>query len=66
MRSMTEGLLQSRKTTPQAAIAASSPCTGEPKSAPTGWRKMRTYRRAPSVSRRVQAFPIGEGVTALP
>ena len=34
MRSMTEGLLQSRKTTPQAAIAASSPCTGEPRSAP--------------------------------
>ena len=31
MRSMTEGLLQSRKTTPQAAIAVSSPCTGEPK-----------------------------------
>ena len=31
---VTEGLLQSRGTTPQAAIAASSPCTGEPRSAP--------------------------------
>ena len=37
MRSMTEGLLQSKKdrknhkTTPQSAIADSSPCTGEPK-----------------------------------
>ena len=31
MRSMTEGLLHSQDTTPQAAIAASSPCTGEPK-----------------------------------
>ncbi len=30
MRSMTEGLLHGKGTTPQAAIAASSPCTGEP------------------------------------
>ena len=33
-KAVTEGLLQSRGTTPQAAIAASSPCTGEPRSAP--------------------------------
>ena len=31
---VTEGLLQSRGTTPQPAIPARSPCTGEPRSAP--------------------------------
>ena len=61
MRSMTEGLFL-QETTPQSPVGDSSPCTGEPKApTPTDWYKICTHRNAPSVSRRVFAFPFGEG-----
>ena len=60
--SPTEGLLQSHGTTPQSPNGDSSPCTGEPKApVSTDWRKICTHRNTPSVSRRVFAFPFGEG-----